>query len=39
MLGTGNAAVTQCYNTCFALRHPNKTLLAMPEEETEYLSN
>ena len=27
MLGTGNAAVTQCYNTCFALRHPNKTLL------------
>ena len=27
MLGTGNAAVTQCYNTCFALRHPKKTLL------------
>lgn len=27
MLGTGNAAVTQCYNTCFAIRNNNKTLL------------
>lgn len=27
MLGTGNAAVTQCYNTCFALRSNNQTLL------------
>lgn len=27
MLGTGNAAVTRCYNTCFALRCQDKTLL------------
>lgn len=27
MLGTGNAAVTQCYNTCFALRHGGGVLL------------
>jgi len=27
MLGTGNAAVTQCYNTCFALRKDKKYLL------------
>lgn len=27
MLGTGNAAVTRCYNTCFALRHKDRTLL------------
>lgn len=27
MLGTGNAAVTQCYNTCFALRHGAAVLL------------
>lgn len=27
MLGTGNAAVTQCYNTCFAIRNDDKALL------------
>ena len=27
MLGTGNAAVTRCYNTCFAIRHQDSTLL------------
>lgn len=27
MFGTGHAAVTECYNTCFALRVPNYTLL------------
>lgn len=27
MLGTGNAMVTRCYNTCFILRGPNESLL------------
>lgn len=27
MLGTGNAAVTHCYNTCFAIRTGKKTFL------------
>lgn len=27
MLGTGNAAVTRCYNTCFALQHGQETFL------------
>lgn len=27
MLGTGNAAVTRCYNTCFALRNGSQVLL------------
>lgn len=27
MLGTGNAAVTQCYNTCFCLRNGEKLFL------------
>ena len=27
MLGTGNAAVTRCYNTCFAIKHQDSTLL------------
>ncbi len=27
MLGTGNAAVTKCYNTCFALREENQCFL------------
>lgn len=27
MLGTGNAAATRCYNTCFALRHGTRVLL------------
>lgn len=27
MLGTGNAAVTRCYNTCFALRFGERVLL------------
>lgn len=27
MLGTGNAAVTKCYNTCFAVKNGNKNLL------------
>lgn len=27
MLGTGNAAVTRCYNTCFALRNGSQCLL------------
>lgn len=27
MLGTGNAAVTQCYNTCFVLRHGERCFL------------
>lgn len=27
MLGTGNATVTRCYNTCFAIRHGERTLL------------
>lgn len=27
MLGTGNAAVTQCYNTCFAVRNADAVLL------------
>ncbi len=27
MLGTGNAAVTRCYNTCFALKHGSQYFL------------
>ena len=27
MLGTGNAMVTECYNTCFVLRDGDKHLL------------
>ncbi len=27
VLGTGNAAVTRCYNTCFALKHKKEYLL------------
>lgn len=27
MLGTGNATVTRCYNTCFTLRHGTRVLL------------
>ncbi len=27
MLGTGNASVTQCYNTCFAMREDDKVFL------------
>ncbi len=27
MLGTGNAAVTRCYNTCFALQYAGETFL------------
>lgn len=27
MLGTGNAAATHCYNTCFAIRHGGQLLL------------
>lgn len=27
MLGTGNAAVTRCYNTCFAIRMGERVLL------------
>lgn len=27
MLGTGNAMVTKCYNTCFAIRNNNKYML------------
>lgn len=27
MLGTGNAAVTKCYNTCFAIKNKNQYLL------------
>lgn len=27
MLGTGNAAVTKCYNTCFALKYHNEYML------------
>ena len=27
MLGTGNAAVTRCYNTCFVLRHGERCFL------------
>lgn len=27
MLGTGNAAVTECYNTCFALREKDEYVL------------
>lgn len=27
MLGTGNAAVTDCYNTCFVIRHENQLFL------------
>lgn len=27
MLGTGNAAATRCYNTCFAIRHGKQLLL------------
>lgn len=27
MLGTGNASVTNCYNTCFALQHKDEYLL------------
>ena len=27
MLGTGNAAVTECYNTCFALREKDEYFL------------
>ena len=26
MLGTGNAMVTKCYNTCFVLKHDNEYL-------------
>ena len=27
VLGTGNASVTHCFNTCFALRHGDEYLL------------
>ena len=27
MLGTGNALVTECYNTCFAIDDEGKTLM------------
>ena len=27
MLGTGNALVTECYNTCFILSHEGRNLL------------
>lgn len=27
MLGTGNAAVTKCYNTCFAIQNKDEYLL------------
>ena len=27
VLGTGNATVTKCYNTCFALKKENEYLL------------
>lgn len=27
LLGTGNATVTKCYNTCFAMQHKNKYIL------------
>lgn len=27
ILGTGNATVTRCYNTCFALKRDNEILL------------
>ena len=27
MLGTGNAGVTRCYNTCFAIRTAENVLL------------
>lgn len=27
MLGTGNAIVTKCYNTCFVIRSPQAVLL------------
>lgn len=34
MLGTGNAAVVNCYNTCFALSRGEKYFWSMPGEAT-----
>ena len=34
MLGTGNATVTQCYNTCFALQTDTTLLLLTAEAAT-----
>ena len=34
MLGTGNAQVTECYNTCFVLEEEGRCLLVDGEEET-----
>lgn len=36
MLGTGSAAVTKCYNTCFVLSSPKSHLLVDAGGETEY---
>ena len=36
MLGTGNATVSQIYNTCFVLQTPSTLMLWMRAEETEY---
>lgn len=33
MLGTGNAMVTKCYNTCFALRNEEEYFLVDAGEE------
>ena len=34
MLGTGNAMVTECYNTCFVLQDGEKHLLVDAAVET-----
>lgn len=38
MLGTGNAVVTKCYNTCFAIqREENYFLVFISHEHTDHL--
>ena len=36
MLGTGNATVTKCYNTCFTIKTGKNILLSTPEVATVY---
>lgn len=39
VLGTGNAMVTECYNTCFAIKMEKNILWWTPEAETVFSGN
>ena len=38
ILGTGNATVTKCYNTCFAIQHDNDNFLVDAYRANSYIS-